>query len=191
MVNLFLIKGEELLQSGLAIPAISVGPNAGGSTIIINGGMTMMFPNVYIFCVSQNDVNNSLNEYDSQYAISNPHLFAIELVRLLTNQLKISDFEENDFLHSEIAQMRINCYHRPVQYLEKPIACTMDNRMDVLKILNDVIGSYFLKSAEKSDDQEYRFVLIPMIGQRILSVKNEAKILNISPFDGIIHPFPN
>ena len=176
--------GEDLSKPEMSGPIITVGPNATKGTFTINGSMTVNIPNVHIFCVSYNDVNNSFSEYNSKYTIPDPEKFAAELLRLYIQQLKISDLEISDALISEIGQMQFQCLHRPVRYLKKPFDITPENKMEIMKIINNPnpVESYFTKADEKSDDQEYRFVLLPIIGKNIVSVKKEAKILNLEPF---------
>ncbi len=179
--------GAELTKLGLSIPAISIGSQG---NVNLTGGMSTMFPNLYIFSVSIEEINSSLYEYDSKYSISEPQLFANELKRLFVEQFDINDyvkgdFVKSDFLDSEMTQLNvqfnIECFHGPVKYLKKPFVLSEENKMEILEIHNRPLKAYFTKAVEKINDNEYRFIIIPRIGERIISVKKEAKILNIKP----------
>ncbi|MBX3163442.1 MAG: hypothetical protein KF900_03100 [Bacteroidetes bacterium] len=182
--------GKELSSAGVSLPAMSLGPND-SVNLTGKGNLIMKIPNVYIFSVSSKESNDSLKDYDSRYTIYNPQSFASELVRLFINQLSFKDFDFNfeygNYLVSEMNQINIQCIHQPVKYKEKPFIYNEENKIEVLKIINNPVESYFTKSVEKNEDEEYRFVILPTINRQIISVKKEAKILNIRAFNGIIN----
>lgn len=179
---------KELSSAGVSLPAMSLDP---GVSVSLKGNLIMKIPNVYIFSVSLKEQNDSLKEYDSRYTIHNPHAFATELVRLFISQLAFKDFdfgfEFGNYLVSEMNQINIQCFHQPVKYKEKPFIYNEENKIEILKIINNPVESYFTKSVEKNEDNEYRFVILPTINQQIISVKRDAKILNIKAFDKIIN----
>jgi hypothetical protein len=172
------------------------------SLIISNGGILgemkvneggnikvhFSFPNCYIFCLGYSiypSIENAKKideNYDSWYFIEDINRFSIKLLKLLAQQIKLSDLVLNEDVTLEyIKGITIQLIHNPVKYIDKKIHLTDESINNVKNIIKNPYDWIFKKDIKYNSLPEYRIVFVLLDEyNNIVEVKNKNKIIDLN-----------
>lgn len=172
------------------------------SLIIFNGGflgemkvneganinVSFSFPNCYIFCLGYNTFPSIENakkideNYDSWYFVEDINRFSIKLLRLLAQQIKLSDLVlKEDVTLEYIKGITIQLIHNPVKYIDKKIHLSDERMNNVKNIIDNPFDWIFIKDMKYNSLPEYRIVFVLLDEyNNIVHVKNKNKIIDLN-----------
>jgi len=150
--------------------------------------------NSWIFCVSAGDseIGNISQAHPSKWKIDgeNAQRFGNYMANLLFNSLTIADLPDSitkgRTLREVHAGLSMNLSMAPVEYVERSVSISSEENFPVERLRELKQKIAFMKPKEFAREREYRFVFSLVFENKIVSIADRPKILQLREIDTIV-----